>query len=92
MNNFRYELGIHFVEQISDLKGPPEVIAGVGGYVQDPAVWKDSTPWMGLSSFNSREPRHTWQEIWERLLWKLITITILLSSVEDRSQLISPLQ
>jgi len=56
---FRFELAVLFTEQATNQKAPPGLLAGVGGYAQDPASLLQSVP-AGLAS-----GALTWRSIFE---------------------------
>lgn len=62
VNILRFELGVLFVEQITDAKAPPGLIAGVGIYMMDPGdiFLENAVSMSGISA-----PDVTWRALWE---------------------------
>ncbi len=61
----RFELGILFAEQVTDLKAPPGLLAGVGGYMLNPITHRDEFLSTIPPQFNLTRPANSLQEIWE---------------------------
>lgn len=63
LDDLRYELGILFVEHITDLKSPPGLLAGVGQYVQNPAKVESNQPWINIPGFDPTISNSSWQNV-----------------------------
>ncbi|MBE0697460.1 MAG: hypothetical protein IH586_11105 [Anaerolineaceae bacterium] len=63
VNHVRYELGVLFVEQITDLKAPAGLLAGIGRYVQDPELGNEIHA--SVKQVSGTQPRKPWQEVLE---------------------------
>jgi hypothetical protein len=63
LNALRHETAALFVQQITDAKAPPGLLAGVGAYAEDPIYsFGARTP----SGTASDTPNSTWRVLWER--------------------------
>jgi hypothetical protein len=62
LNIFRYELGILFIEQVTNSKAPPGLLAGAGVYMMNP---KDIFEQREISAGGIGKPQVTWRSLWE---------------------------
>ena len=62
LNAVRHEIGVLFVEQITDSKAPPGLTAGVGAYTEDPQI---SIGMREISGGEIGAPTQTWRALWE---------------------------
>ena len=62
LNILRYELGVLFVEQISEGKAPPGLLGGVGFYMMDP---NDIFEQRNITEASYKAPEVTWRSLWE---------------------------
>jgi len=62
LNIFRYELGILFIEQVTNSKAPPGLLAGAGVYMMDP---KEIFEQREISAGGIGAPEVTWRSLWE---------------------------
>jgi hypothetical protein len=62
LNIFRFELGVLFVDHISNTKAPPGLLGGAGVYMMDPAEIFEERE---ISGSGIGKPDVTWRFLWE---------------------------
>ena len=65
LSAIRFELGVLFTEQVTDLKAPPGLLAGVGAYMLNPLANQSEFLASIPSQMDLKRPAVTWQNLWE---------------------------